>query len=111
VFEPHTFSWRGEAALEWYDTVFDGAARVLVLPPPTQGAATHRQLTLDEIAARIAAAGVAVRATDGAEAAHAELERSLTGDEVVLLLSSGPLYGLVETVPAWLDQKFGRSGR
>ena len=41
----------------------------------------------------------------------ADLERSLTGDEVVLLLSSGPLYGLVETVPAWLDAKFGRSAR
>jgi UDP-N-acetylmuramate: L-alanyl-gamma-D-glutamyl-meso-diaminopimelate ligase len=111
VFEPHTFSWRNQAALAWYDTVFEGAARVLVLPPPAHGAATHRQLTLPEIVDRIAAAGVAATAAPGAEAALTELERSLAGDEVVLLLSSGPLYGLVESVPAWLEAKFGRSAR
>jgi UDP-N-acetylmuramate: L-alanyl-gamma-D-glutamyl-meso-diaminopimelate ligase len=111
VFEPHAFSWRGEAALEWYDTVFEGAARVLVLPPPMQGAATHRQLTLAEIVDRIEAAGVAATAAPDAAAALAALERTLAGDEVVLLLSSGPLYGLVELVPAWLEAKFGRSAR
>jgi UDP-N-acetylmuramate: L-alanyl-gamma-D-glutamyl-meso-diaminopimelate ligase len=111
VFEPHTFSWRNEAALEWYDTVFEGAAHVLVLPPPSQGAATHRQLALPEIQARIAAAGVAAEAVGGADAAMAALQRVIGGDEVVLLLSSGPLYGLVELVPSWLEAKFGRSGR
>jgi len=111
VFEPHTFSWRNEQALEWYDTVFEGAARVLVLPPPAQGASTHRQLTLTEIVDRTVAAGVAATAAPDADAALAELERTLRGDEVVLLLSSGPLYGLVESVPSWLDAKFGRSAR
>jgi UDP-N-acetylmuramate: L-alanyl-gamma-D-glutamyl-meso-diaminopimelate ligase len=111
VFEPHTFSWRNEAALAWYDTVFEGVARVVVLPPPAQGAATHRQLTLTEIVERIGAAGVTVSPAQDAAAAMAELARSLSGDEVVLLLSSGPLYGLVEAVPGWLETKFGRSGR
>ncbi len=111
VFEPHTFSWRSEAALSWYDTVFEGVAEVLVLPPPAHGAITHRQLSLAEIVARVGAAGVAANAAASADAAMAELERRLQGDEVVLLLSSGPLYGLVERVPAWLETKFGRSGR
>jgi UDP-N-acetylmuramate: L-alanyl-gamma-D-glutamyl-meso-diaminopimelate ligase len=111
VFEPHTFSWRNEGALAWYDTVVEGVARVVVLPPPAQGAATHRQLTLPEIVARIGAAGVPVAAARDAAAAMAELEAGITGDEVVLLLSSGPLYGLVEAVPGWLETKFGRSGR
>ncbi|HEY1751536.1 MAG TPA: Mur ligase domain-containing protein [Caulobacteraceae bacterium] len=106
VFEPHTFSWRGEAALAWYDTVFEGAARVLVLPPPSHGAGTHRQLTLDEIVARIAAAGVAAQGVAGADATLAALQGSLGGDEVVLLLSSGPLDGLAATLPAWLDRRF-----
>jgi UDP-N-acetylmuramate: L-alanyl-gamma-D-glutamyl-meso-diaminopimelate ligase len=111
VFEPHTFSWRNEAALAWYDTVFEGAARVLVLPPPEHGAATHRQLGLDEIVARIAAGGVAARgAADGAAVLTA-LDAGLAGDEVILLLSSGPLDGLAATLPAWLDQNFAPGAR
>jgi UDP-N-acetylmuramate: L-alanyl-gamma-D-glutamyl-meso-diaminopimelate ligase len=106
VFEPHTFSWRNEEALGWYDTVFRGVARVLVLPPPLQGAATHHQLTQGEIVARIGAAGVAATAVADAQATVAELARGLTGEEVVLLLSSGPLDGLAESLPAWLDQRF-----
>lgn len=106
VFEPHTFSWRNEEALGWYDTVFRGVARVLVLPPPEHGAATHRQLSQAEIVGRIAASGVAATAVAGAEAVIADLERSLTGAEVLLLLSSGPLDGLAESLPAWLDRQF-----
>jgi UDP-N-acetylmuramate: L-alanyl-gamma-D-glutamyl-meso-diaminopimelate ligase len=111
VFEPHTFSWRGEGALSWYDTVFAGADQVLVLPPPGHGAATHQQLSLAQIVGRIGAAGVAAKAVSGAHETLAELAASLRGDEVVLLLSSGPLDGLGETLPAWLDQRFGAGGR
>jgi UDP-N-acetylmuramate: L-alanyl-gamma-D-glutamyl-meso-diaminopimelate ligase len=111
VFEPHTFSWRNEAALQWYDTVFAGAARVLVLPPPLQGAASHRQLGLEEIVARVRAAGVAGQGVADGRAALEDLARTLRGDEVVLLLSSGPLDGLADSLPAWLDQRFGDAGR
>jgi len=106
VFEPHTFSWRDREALGWYDTVFQGVSRVLLLPPPGHGAATHQQLTQDEILARIRAAGVSADAVAGAPQVLADLEASLTGDEVVLLLSSGPLAGLAESAPAMLDQRF-----
>jgi UDP-N-acetylmuramate: L-alanyl-gamma-D-glutamyl-meso-diaminopimelate ligase len=106
VFEPHTFSWRNQEGLGWYDTVFGGSARVLLLPPPGHGANRHQQLSHDEIAARIDAAGVPVRALPNGASVLADLKTSLRGDEVVLLLSSGPLDGLVETVPAWLDAEF-----
>ncbi len=109
VFEPHTFSWRNQDALAWYDTVFEGVSRVLLLPPPGHGAATHHQLTQADILARIRAAGVEAEAFEGGPAVLAELDRSLTGDEVVLLLSSGPLAGLAETAPAMLDAKFAQS--
>jgi UDP-N-acetylmuramate: L-alanyl-gamma-D-glutamyl-meso-diaminopimelate ligase len=111
VFEPHTFSWRGEAALAWYDTVFEGAARVLVLPPPGHGAATHQQLTLDQIVMRIGEAGVVAQPAADAAAVLADLERTLGGDEVILLLSSGPLDGLAASLPAWLDQNFAPGAR
>jgi UDP-N-acetylmuramate: L-alanyl-gamma-D-glutamyl-meso-diaminopimelate ligase len=107
VFEPHTFSWRNEEALAWYDTVFEGVARVLVLPPPGHGAATHQQLSQAQIVERVRAAGVEAKGVAGAAATLAEVEARVTGDEVVLLLSSGPLDGLAESLPAWLDQRFG----
>jgi UDP-N-acetylmuramate: L-alanyl-gamma-D-glutamyl-meso-diaminopimelate ligase len=106
VFEPHTFSWRNRDALPWYDTVFEGVAKVLVIPPPTHGAASHTQSSFDEILARVAAASVPVEGVETAEAATAALSR-LTGDEVVLLLSSGPLLGLPDSLPPVFDGLYG----
>ncbi|MBL8772800.1 MAG: hypothetical protein JNK30_15565 [Phenylobacterium sp.] len=106
VFEPHTFSWRNREALPWYDTVFEGAARVLVVPPPTHGADSHLQSSFAEILARAAAAGVAVEGVESAEAATEALSR-LSGDEVVLLLSSGPLLGLPDSLPPAFDRLYG----
>jgi UDP-N-acetylmuramate: L-alanyl-gamma-D-glutamyl-meso-diaminopimelate ligase len=105
VFEPHTFSWRNQAALGWYDTVFEGVSRVLLLPPPTHGA--HDQLSVPDILQRIADTGVAVTFVNGAQETTENLEMTLTGDEVVLLLSSGPLDGLPASLPPVLDRLFG----
>jgi UDP-N-acetylmuramate: L-alanyl-gamma-D-glutamyl-meso-diaminopimelate ligase len=105
VFEPHTFSWRNRDALPWYDTVFEGAARVLLVPPPGHGAASHDQASFDDILARTAAAGVAVEGVETAEAVHQALS-ALSGEEVVLLLSSGPLLGLPESLPAVFDARY-----
>jgi UDP-N-acetylmuramate: L-alanyl-gamma-D-glutamyl-meso-diaminopimelate ligase len=107
LFEPHTFSWRNQEGLAWYDTVFEGVSQVVLLPPPGHGADSHHQLSQDQIAARIAGAGVEVRPVSGGAAALAGLEASLKGEEVVLLLSSGPLDGLAESLPRWLDANFG----
>ena len=106
VFEPHTFSWRDAAALAWYDTVFEGVDQVLILPPPAHGAASHAQLTADQILDRVRGAGVNATAVQDAARALAVLEAELAGDEVILLLSSGPLDGLAATLPPWLDRRF-----
>jgi UDP-N-acetylmuramate: L-alanyl-gamma-D-glutamyl-meso-diaminopimelate ligase len=105
IFEPHTFSWRDPAAIGWYDTVFNGAARVLLLPPPTHGAGAT-QSSQDQIATRIAKAGVPVITARDGQAVIAELSSTLTGAEVLLLLSSGPLDGLPSRLPAWLEARF-----
>jgi UDP-N-acetylmuramate: L-alanyl-gamma-D-glutamyl-meso-diaminopimelate ligase len=105
VFEPHAFSWRDPAGLAWYDTVFAGVRRVILLPPPAHGAG-RLQATQGRIAARIAAAGVPVVAVEDAAAVIEDLGRTLTGAEVILLLSSGPLDGLPETLPRRLDARF-----
>jgi UDP-N-acetylmuramate: L-alanyl-gamma-D-glutamyl-meso-diaminopimelate ligase len=105
VFEPHTFSWRSRDALAWYDTVFEGAARVLIVPPPTHGAQTHHQSSFEEILARTAAAGMPVQGVQTADEATRALS-NLSGDEVVLLLSSGPLLGLPDTLPRVFDSLY-----
>ena len=105
VFEPHTFSWRDPAAVAWYDTVFEGVARVLLLPPPVHGAGAA-QLTQGAIAARVAAAGVQVTPVADGAAVLADLAATLTGAEVVLLLSSGPLDGLPASLPPLLETIF-----
>jgi len=107
VFEPHTFSWRSAGALGWYDTVFEGVARVLLLAPPQHGARSHDQIGQDEILARIRRAGVAADAMQRGSEVLADLAASLTGDEVVLLLSSGPLDGLAQSLPDMLEARFG----
>ncbi len=105
VFEPHTFSWRSRDALAWYDTVFEGAARVLVCPPPGHGAQSHHQSSFAEILDRVAATGVPSQGVESAEEAIAALSH-LTGEEIVLLLSSGPLLGLPDALPAAFDRLY-----
>jgi UDP-N-acetylmuramate: L-alanyl-gamma-D-glutamyl-meso-diaminopimelate ligase len=107
VFEPHTFSWRNKEGLGWYDSVFEGVSKVLLLPPPQHGASTHEQLTQAEIAARIHRAGVATAQVSDREAALKELDAELKGNEVLLLLSSGPLAGLADALPPVMDARFG----
>ena len=106
VFEPHTFSWRSKDALAWYDTVFQGVSRVLIIPPPGHGAETHHQSTHAEILARVHGAGVSVEGPTSAQAVTEQLSH-LKGDEIVLLLSSGPLLGLPDSLPAVIDRLYG----
>lgn len=106
VFEPHAFSWRNAEALSWYDTVFEGVAEVVLMPPPEHGAEGHAQLDQAAIARRVTAAGVACRPAADAEDALKMLETSLDGRCVVLLLSSGPLGGLAQSLPARLDARW-----
>ncbi len=107
VFEPHTFSWRNAQALDWYARVFEGVSRVILLPPPTHGAQGHAQLTVDDILSAVRVAGVTAESAVNGEAAAARLDGLLTGEEVVLLLSSGPLDGLPQTLPPRLDARWG----
>lgn len=103
VFEPHTFSWRSRDALAWYDTVFAGAARVLICPPPGHGAESHHQSTFSEILGRVTATGVPTLGVETADEALVALSE-LKGDEIVLLLSSGPLLGLPDRLPGVFDR-------
>ena len=105
VFEPHTFSWRNHAALSWYDTVFEGVSRVLLLPPPTHG--SHDQIGGPEILQRIVAAGVKARRLSAiARRPWRIFDGVCTATKSLLLLSSGSLDGLPARLPPAMDILF-----
>ncbi|HYD92924.1 MAG TPA: Mur ligase family protein [Candidatus Paceibacterota bacterium] len=102
VFEPHTFGWRNRANLPWYDSVFAGAAKVFVAPPESQGKSTHDQLSHEELLGRTGMTGIETLPYDPQ---HPEaVADSLSGNEVVLILTSGDFEGslpsLVERIAA-----------
>lgn len=106
LFEPHTFSWRNRDALEWYDTVFKDVQDVLVFHPAQQGAATHKQLTQNEIVGRIKASGIPAVPVQDANSVYEKLTEKLSDDTVLLVLTSGNLDGILDTLPKWLDDTF-----
>ncbi|MBR1151131.1 UDP-N-acetylmuramate--L-alanine ligase [Bradyrhizobium sp. JYMT SZCCT0428] len=106
VFEPHTFTWRNRAAISAYDDAFAGASRILIYEPASQGAGTHAQLTQDEIVARVRAANYDAEAISDPDEALARLGDILRPDDVVLLLTSGELGGLIRTIPQLVEAKY-----
>jgi UDP-N-acetylmuramate: L-alanyl-gamma-D-glutamyl-meso-diaminopimelate ligase len=106
VFEPHTFTWRNREAIAAYDDVFAGAAKILIYEPASQGAGTHAQLTQDEIVARVRRANYDAEAFVDPEEALRSLSGMLQADDIVLLLTSGELGGLIKTIPKLVEQKY-----
>lgn len=106
VFEPHAFTWRNREAIAAYDDVFDGAAKILIYEPASQGANTHAQLTQNEIVARVRGARYDAEAIVDPQEALQRLDRILEDNDVVLLLTSGELGGLIKTIPTLAEQKY-----
>ncbi|MES2194756.1 MAG: Mur ligase family protein [Pseudomonadota bacterium] len=106
VFEPHTFTWRNRSALSAYDDVFEGASRIFIFEPASQGASSHAQLSQDEIVGRTRAAGYDAEAITDPEQALQRLSDVLCPDDVVLLLTSGELGGLIRTIPQLVEMKY-----
>jgi UDP-N-acetylmuramate: L-alanyl-gamma-D-glutamyl-meso-diaminopimelate ligase len=103
VFEPHAFTWRNRAAIAAYDDVFAGASKVFIFEPASQGAATHAQLSQDEIVARVRAANCDAEAINEPDRALNRLNDVLRADDVVLLLTSGELGGLIRKIPRLVE--------
>ena len=106
VFEPHTFSWRNRGALPWYDTIFADADRVFIYEPAVQGATTHDQITQEEIVERVRGAGVHASPISTPQEGIAALDLELQKDDVVLILTSGNMNGLINMIPDLAESKF-----
>lgn len=106
VFEPYEFSWRNKNALRWYGDVFHDCNLVFVYEPAMQGADTHEQLTQDEIVQRVRGSGIQAEPIHSPDEALISLEKELDGNDVVLLMSSGAIGGLVSSIPKLVEKKF-----
>jgi UDP-N-acetylmuramate: L-alanyl-gamma-D-glutamyl-meso-diaminopimelate ligase len=106
VFEPHTFSWRNKNMLHWFDTAFMGANIVLLYKPAEQGSDTHEQSSHEEMAKRLTVAHIAVETASTPKDALDMLGLEIAEGDVILLSSSGPMDGLIESIPKWLDNTF-----
>lgn len=103
IFEPYEFSWRNREMISWYDYAFKGASTVLIYKPATQGALTHDQLSHDEIVERVIASGCTAIKIAIKEEGEVYLKENLREGDVVLMMSSGTIGGLVESVPTIAD--------
>lgn len=106
VFEPHTFTWRNRSAIAAYDDVFAGAEKIFIFEPASQGADTHAQLNQDDIVARVRAANYDAEAITDPKDALQRLNDILRADDVVLLLTSGELGGLIKTIPRLVETTY-----
>jgi len=106
VFEPHTFSWRNRAMLHWYDDVFCDAALTLVYHPADIGVGNHDQASHEEIMERVLASGANALPVSTPEECNKILLEKVEANDVVLILTSGPMDGLVESIPTMIEEKF-----
>jgi UDP-N-acetylmuramate: L-alanyl-gamma-D-glutamyl-meso-diaminopimelate ligase len=65
-------------------------------------------LTQDEIVARVRAANCDAEAINDADQALSRLNDILRADDVVLLLTSGELGGLIKKIPQLVETKYPR---
>jgi len=109
IFEPHTFSWRNIEAKKWYEDIFNTSSRVIILPPPEHGAKTHNQMTFSEIVKEVKKKNTNTYGIQNEKEALALLKKIVKKDDIVVLVSSGPLLGLTVSVPKLMEKMFPKN--
>lgn len=109
IFEPHTFSWRNGNAKKWYKDIFDTSEHVVILPPPSHGSSTHHQMSHQEITNEVKKNKRNVYMANTEKEALEILEKIVTKENIVLLMSSGSLFGLVKSVPKLMEKMFPKT--
>lgn len=95
VFEPHTFSFRSRAALDWYNDMFNEATDVYVFQPPKSGPATDDQISQAEIVQQITKSGTKASAFNSKEELLTLLSPLDPKQDVVLIETSGEIGGAI----------------
>ncbi len=108
VFEPHTFSWRNRNAIFWYDDIFKDSDETIVFSPPEHGKSTHDQVGLEEILKRVKKFKKNVYGAKNKRETMKKLSAIVRPDDLIILMSSGRIGGLMEEIPVWAEKKFPR---
>ena len=87
-------------------TCLSGCDRVFIFEPADQGAGTHEQASLDEIMARVRAAGVDATPIHSCDEGLAKIGAELRKDDAVLFLTSGDIGGLIEQLPPLAEKQY-----
>jgi len=106
VFEPHTFSWRNKSNLHWYNDIFKDSDETIIFKPPEHGKDTHEQASLKEILEQVKKVKPNVYGVKNKKETMEILEKIVKSDDLIILMSSGELGGLIEEIPSWAEKKF-----
>ena len=106
LFEPHAFSWRNRSTLSWYDDAFEAADAVVVYRPAQAGAERHDQLGHAEIVARLERHHPAVSAALSPREALDAVRSAVRAGDLLLVLTSGSLEGVVGRLPRWAAEHY-----
>ncbi len=106
IFEPHTFGWRNKNNLSWYREAFLGSSINLILKPPTHGAESHEQLTLEEIVAETKINFPETFGFEDGKSVLKKLEEILKPNNIVIMVTSGDLLGIRKDIAKLIEQKF-----
>ncbi len=98
VFEPHAFSWRNKKFLHWYKDIFRGVSKVIMLPAMSRGPRGPGEIGTREIW-REAKKHFPIQTAKTEKEALASLLKIIHKNDVVALISSGPMLGLTKTLP------------
>ncbi|MDP9249570.1 MAG: hypothetical protein M3M85_03630, partial [bacterium] len=97
-FEPHAFSWRNKKFLPWYKNIFKGVDEVIILPATSRGPKGSGEVSTSEIW-REAKRHFPVRTARNEKETLKILQKIVGDGDVIALISSGPMFGLTESVP------------
>ncbi len=106
VFEPHTFGWRNKNNLNWYNDIFKDSDETIIFKPPEHGKDTHKQVSLEEILKQVKKTKTNAYSVRNKNEAIKILEKIVKSDDIIILMSSGELGGLIEKIPSWAEKKF-----
>lgn len=106
IFEPHTFSWRNVEAKKWYQDIFNTSEEVLILPPPDHGATSHNQISFQDIIKEVKKNNKNVHPLYTEKETLNLLKKITKKDDMIVLVTSGSLFGLTISVPKLMEKIF-----
>lgn len=97
IFQPYSLSFRDKAALPWYRDIFEGVGLLVLIAPPPLGN-TSGQLDVAAIRDVVTSRGVKTITAGNVTQIPRILEASLSPEDVVLVVSSGPVRRIVDDI-------------